>query len=645
MPDLVVDAALKREDTRQFTLAADDVPTAVARWIRILDAAVYAVAGAAFVVQLVVVCVNVIMRTWFSRSLSWEFEIGQATLNILTFVGGAVALRVGYHLPVEFIVDRLSRKGQSLAATVANAIILVTSLATVALSVPKVIDGWNQRTPELGLHVTWLVLPLTLGMALVAWYAALNLYRIWRSSGSWLSLLLIVPALIAAGAVAFTAYSGANVSGAPLFAIVALTLVAMVAAAVPIGFVLLATTIVALDLSGLAQAIIVPARMYDGANNFVLLAVPFFVFAGALLTHTGLSARISQLMHYLVDWMPGGDYIAIVGMMYVFSGISGSKPADMAAVGSTLSDVVDRRGHDRSEAAAVLAASAVMGETIPPSLALIIMGSITTVSTGALLLGGITPAVVLAGCLIALIMIRVTLRHEPRGNVDFAGFLPTALAALPALGMPLIIVVGIVGGIATPTEVSGFAVVYGLLIAGVGYRVGISALWGGLRASIELSGMILFVVSTAYAFSWFLTAELVPQSLASAVATYADNRLIFMLLSIGLLIVLGSLLEGMPALIVLAPLLVPVAQQVGIDPVQYSIVLIISLGIGAFSPPIGLGLYISAAITKSRINLVSVRVLPYLAVLLAGVVVIALVPPITVALPHALTELGRAMHH
>jgi tripartite ATP-independent transporter DctM subunit len=264
-----------------------------------------------------------------------------------------------------------------------------------------------------------------------------------------------------------------------------------------------------------------------------------------------------------------------------------------------------------------------------------VLGSITTLSIAELFVAGIVPAAVLAIVLMLAIYIRARRIGMPvESGTSLKEASKALIVALPSLALPVMLVFAIIRGIATPTEVSAIAVVYGLLLALVLHRMSRTALLASIRNSINLTGMVLFVVSAAYPFSWVLTVMQIPQTISQSVSAFTGVPWLFMLATVLVLVVLGSLLEGLPALIIFAPLLVPVAAKMGISPIQYGIVLLISLGLGAFTPPLGIGFYVAAAITKARVDETVPRLLLYLGILLIGVVLLALVPPLTLSLPH-----------
>jgi tripartite ATP-independent transporter DctM subunit len=325
----------------------------------------------------------------------------------------------------------------------------------------------------------------------------------------------------------------------------------------------------------------------------------------------------------------------MVVSMYIVSGLSGSKAADVAAVGLVMRDMLRREGYSLEKATAVLASGAVMGETVPPSIPMLVLGAVTTISVGTLFIGGLIPAAVVGICLMALIYLQFrksTLPRHPRASLPQ---LATAtLRGLLPLLMPVILFGGILAGVATATEISSFAVVYGLVLACIVYReLGLRTFIRGLIDCASISGMVLFILGAASSFAWTLTVANLPHRLVSLLSGVHQSQWVFMLASIVLLIVTGLILEGLPALLILAPILLPIAGRIGISQLHYGIVLLIAMGIGAFMPPVGVGFYFACAVCETTIEKSSREMIPFVIVLCLGLIIVAFVPWFTLFLP------------
>jgi tripartite ATP-independent transporter DctM subunit len=302
-----------------------------------------------------------------------------------------------------------------------------------------------------------------------------------------------------------------------------------------------------------------------------------------------------------------------------------------------MKSVMKREGYDAGETAAVLASCAVMGETVPPSIAMLVLASVTSLSIGTLFIAGLLPAAVLAFCLMVLIYLRS--RHQTGGlrPQSFREVARAGLASIPAIGAPVILIGGIVSGVATPTEVSSTAVIYSLALSILVYRaVSVRKLWSVLSSTAAQAGMVLLITSTASTFSWSLTIAKLPQQIASLFSVFHGSATMFMIATVATLTIMGALLEGLPALLIFAPLLLPMVSSFGIDPLQYGIVMVIAMGLGAFAPPIGVGLFVTCSICETTMENAARHMLPYLIVLVIGLLLIAFVPWFTLVLPRSL---------
>jgi tripartite ATP-independent transporter DctM subunit len=354
----------------------------------------------------------------------------------------------------------------------------------------------------------------------------------------------------------------------------------------------------------------------------------------------GISERLVRFAMVFVGHLKGGLLQVVVVTTYFVSGISGSKAADVVAVGSIMREQLKQHGYRPEEAAAVLAASAAMSETIPPSIAMLVIGSVVPISMGTLFVAGLLPAAIIA--LLLMVSIYFLARRSgipPAARATLPEIRRAVIGAILPLAMPMAMLIGIRFGIATPTEVSAVAVAYGLFLSLVVYRaISFAELYRVAVDAALLTGMVLFIVAAASAFAWTLSAADLPTAIVSVVHFVGDRPAVFLIGTIILMTVVGSLVEGLPALIILAPLLMPIAVKLGIDNIHYSMVLILSMGVGVFLPPVGVGFYIACAAANSRIEDAAKSMMPYLVVLLAGVLAVAFVPWFTHAVPKLLGD-------
>jgi len=626
--DEIVSAVLYDDQTNRATRAKGLGAAA----LEVVDGLAETLVAVALLGELAIVLANVAARTWLHHSFLWSDEVARLALSILAFIGGAVAYRRREHAFVRIVLNLLPpRAAAAMLASADVLVLLAVALAGVA-SIDFISLSWSETTPILQLPAPLIALPLPAGMALIALYALDHLRR--EHGRVALAAGLAIAAVLALLAATHTSWQPLLAGDGAIAAALVFFLVAILAG-VPVGFVLILATATYLWASGAGTMLVLPQSMVNGTGNYILLAVPFFIFAGLVMERGGISLRLVRFVHAAVGHVRGGLLQVTVLSMYVVSGLSGSKPADVAAVGTVMRDQLRQR-HGAAEGAAVLAASAVMGETVPPSIAMLIVGSITNVSLAALFIGGMIPAAVMMVCLMILIYWRARRSGTPPlPRASTGTMLRAGLGAVLPLLMPAMLLAGILLGIATPTEVASFAVLYGLFLALAVYRV--LDLRGVLRAvsdTAALTGVLLFIFAAASGFSWSLTVAYLPQRLVELLHAIGDSRAIFMVASILLLIVVGVLLEGLPSLNVLAPLLLPIAAKLGLSGIHYALVLIIAMGIGGFMPLAGVGFYVCCAVMRSDVEAASRAMIPYLVVIVLGLLIVAFVPWFALYLPN-----------
>jgi len=601
--------------------------------LRVLDGIAETILVVAVLGELFAVGVNVLARVILGISFLWTEEIAQIALSTLTFVGGTVAYRRGDHTFVRAVIDTLPLYVHRRCVALADALVLAIAIVALLSSFKLVAMNWQQITPILGWPVSNFAVPLTASMALLAFYAVERLWRDHRASA--FGVLIGVLAVAVVVAMSQSIWRPWVVGDAAIMLSLAFFIIAVIVG-VPVGFALLLSTASYLWIGDIAPIEALPQQMVNGTSNFILLAIPFFILAGLIMERGGISLRLVRFVYAFVGHLRGGLLQVMVLSMYLVSGLSGSKAADVAAVGTVMRGMLKQRGYSSSEGAAVLAASAVMGETVPPSIAMLILGSITSISMAGLFIGGIIPAAVIAFCLMVLIYVRARgSGATAEARAPWSVRLDASVGAILPFLMPLILFVGILAGIATPTEVSAFAVLYGIFLSLVVYReMNLRNFFRTVVDSVALTGMILFILSAASGFSWALTIAYVPQRVVELLHGFNDSKDIFLIGSLILLIIGGSLLEGLPALNILAPLLIPIAGKIGISELHYGMMLIIAMGVGAFMPPAGVGFYVCCAVARAPLEAASRAMVPYLIVLLAGLLLVTFVPWFTLVLPH-----------
>jgi C4-dicarboxylate transporter DctM subunit len=407
---------------------------------------------------------------------------------------------------------------------------------------------------------------------------------------------------------------------------------------VPIAFSMGMASIFGLLLNGTIPLVLVPQKIFTGCDSFPLLAVPLFILAGTLMYTGGISLRLVNLASALVGHFRNGlGMVSIISEIF-FSGISGSTAADTAAIGSIMIPAMNQSGYTPARATAIVCAACGMGILVPPCIGMVIYGGIANASVGALFAGGFLPAFLMAGALMVQLNIQARREGVPPGQ--FVGAKPLLKAfkeSILALFMPVIIFGGILGGICTPTEAAVLAVVYGLIISMFIYReITVKALGEALLSTGLVTGQVMIMVGIASVFGWILTREQVPQALAGAINSMGGGKNLFLFMINIAFLFIGAILEGVPALIMTVPILLPIATQFGVDPVHFGIILIANMGIGLFLPPIGLGVFIGCSIGKITVSEVAKPLIPYLAVNFAMVLLITYWPWLTMVIPNLL---------
>ncbi len=420
--------------------------------------------------------------------------------------------------------------------------------------------------------------------------------------------------------------------------VLSLTFIALVAVNVPIAFAMGVSSVFGLLLKGTIPLVVVPQKIFTGSDSFPLLAVPFFILAGALMDTGGISMRLVNLARVLVGHLRNGLGMVSILSEIFFSGISGSTAADTAAIGSVMIPAMKQAGYRPAQATAIVCAACSMGILVPPCIAMVVYGGIASVSIGALFAGGFLPAFLMAGAL----MIQLNIQARRAGILPgkFAGVKPLGRAfkeSLLALLMPVIIFGGILGGICTPTEAAVLAVAYGLIISLFVYReITVRKLMAILVDTGMVTGKVMIMVGMASVFAWLMSREQVPQALANFLLSLGGGKVLFLFLINIAFLFLGAVLEGVPALIMTVPILLPIATQLGVDPVHFGIILVANMGIGLFLPPVGLGVFVGCSIGRITVSQIASPLLPYLAVNFATVLLITYWPWLTLVLPNLL---------
>jgi tripartite ATP-independent transporter DctM subunit len=575
-------------------------------------------------VEIAVLFAGVMARYVFQTPLVWSDELASILFLWLAMLGSVVALQRSEHMRLTAVLAGLRPVAQRRAEAIAAISVAAFLLLIVVPGSNYAAGEWDIQTPALDLHNTFRAAALPVGAVLMLVSALARLVRLgWKDAASGLVIVGLLAIALHLGAPVLSGLGNWN-----LLLFFVLLLGAGVLVSVPIAFAFGLATLAYLATLTHTPLSVVVSRMDEGMSSLILLAVPLFVFLGLLIEMTGMARAMVAFLAALLGHVRGGLAYVLLGAMYLVSGISGSKAADMAAVAPVLFPEMRRRGANEGELVSLLAAAGAMSETIPPSLVLITIGSVTGVSIAALFTGGLMPALVLALALAAVA------RWRSRGE-DLSGIvrpppravLRSFVVALPALVLPFLIRTAVIEGVATATEVSTIGIAYAMLAGLVIYRqFAWRRLYPMLVETAALSGAILLIIGTATAMAWALTQSGFSRQLAQAMTGMPGGAAGFLAVSIVAFIVLGSVLEGIPAIVLFGPLLFPSARAIGIHEVHYAMVVILAMGIGLFAPPFGVGYYAACAIGRVSPDAAMRRIWPYLLAVLAGLVLVAAVP-------------------
>ena len=602
--------------------------------ILVLRRIVEAVAALTLLADLVVVCLSVIYRYVFHDPLQWGDEVARGLLVLLAFTGGAAALAERRHVGIQALLARLGPDRRALVEAAGLWVVFAVALALTWYAWDYSRTAAEQVT-SYGLPQNLFIYPMVIGGAAMSLFAGGHLIE---CPGRPRALALAGLILLVAALLTWEIYLP-DLAPSPL-AMLLIGFTLCLAGGVPIAFALCLAALAFLATDGDIPLAVFAQQAAAGIDNFVLLAIPFFVLTGLAMEVNGMSVRLIELLRRMVGERPGGLGIVTVLSMVLFSGISGSKLADVTAVGTVMIPAMRRSGQDPADGVALLAASAIMAETIPPCINMIILGYVANISIGGLFAAGLVPAGFMAAVLIGGVLL-MSSKAKPAPLEPTGRTLKQLIGSgIVSLGVIVIIFGGYRSGFATATEVAAFAVFYAIAVGALVFRELTLAKTAKLFVgAATLSGMILFVVAASQTVAFVLTIDQVPQGLAKALIALSHGHgggWVFMLVSIALLIIMGAALEGAPALIIFGPLLLPVAQKFGFDPLHYGIVLIIAMGIGLFAPPLGLGLYTSCAVGGVPIEQTARPIAKYLLLMLACLLVLAFVPDMTLAVPRAM---------
>ncbi|MGX1350673.1 tripartite ATP-independent transporter DctM subunit [Bradyrhizobium elkanii] len=581
------------------------------------------------VAEVIVLFVGIVSRYLLHAPIVWSDELAGILFLWLAMLGSVVAFQRAEHMRMTAVIGMIRPEARLFLDVFATAASLAFLLLVIHPAYEFAADEVYVTTPALGIVNSWRAAALPVGIGLMLIVASLRLIATVNVKHLF-GAVAAVGALVAV--LALLAPVLKPLGNLNLLIFFVFVVGAMVFAAVPIAFSFGLATVGYITLTTSTPDVVVIGRMDEGMSHLILLAVPLFVFLGLLIEMTGMARAMVGFLASLLGHVRGGLHYVLVGAMYLVSGISGSKAADMAAVAPVLFPEMTRRGAKPGDLVALLAATGAQTETIPPSLVLITIGSVTGVSIAALFTGGLLPGIVLAVGLCAVVWWRYRgedLSHVRRATRREIG--RAFLIAIPAIALPFVIRAAVVQGVATATEVSTIGIVYSTLAGLLIYRqFDWRRLYPMLVETAALSGAILFIIGAATGMAWALTQSGFSASLAKFMTSLPGGMPIFLVVTVVAFVILGSVLEGIPAIVLFGPLLFPIARQVGVHEVHYAMVVVLAMGIGLFAPPFGVGYYAACAISRIHPDEGMGPIVAYIVALLLGTFVVAALPWISI---------------
>ncbi|MBI2456019.1 MAG: TRAP transporter large permease subunit [candidate division NC10 bacterium] len=577
---------------------------------RFFDTLLPGLAGILTGVMTVVVFLQVLGRYVFQYPLPWSEELARYLFIWSSLLGAAIALHRGAHISLGLL--RPAGQGAILHQQCLD-------LGLAVFLTFLLVEGFRLTLLTTGQPSPALQVPMALIYAAVPTSAALMLVALFRR-------------LFTGGG------HGGGRGAAPVAVILFAGFLALIVLNLPIAFSLGVASLTAILVKGELPLAVIPQRIIVGLDVFALLAVPLFILAGCLMDTGGISRRLIRFADALVGRIRGGlGMVAVLATLF-FSGISGSSSADTAAIGATLIPQMIKRGYPPEKATAIVASAGATGILIPPCMTMVIYGILAETSIAVLFMAGVLP-----GLLLGLVMMVLTAFLAPLPpSLSLSGSVwreirGSVMEASLALLLPAIIMGGILTGVFTATEAAVVAVVYGCAVALGYYRdLRLSDLPGILVRTAVTSGVVMILTGMASSFAWILARERIPQTIAGWIVRVSDSPWVFLLLVNILFLLVGMVIDGIPALIVLVPILVPIAKALQIDLIHLGIILVLNLGIGTVTPPVGVCLFVASSISGVPVIKTVRPLLPYVGVMILVLLVMTYLPGVTLFLPRVL---------
>lgn len=604
-----------------------------------LDSVIEWATAITLLADVIAVGIQVVSRLLMDRPIPWTEEIARVLMIWVMFFGGVVALRRGQHTRITAII-RMLRKETATAVELGINLVVFAFFGVLAYESYKLILlSMKELLPASEISGAFVTGPMPICVLLMMWYLfqqiVIEARQVARSHQT--IAIAVGTSVIALGSVVVPLLAGVS----PV-AILVIGFLVVGALGMPIGFALALVSLTYLVSLGRVPLTILPIKIVGGVDSFPLLAIPLFILGGALMETGGISQRIVDFAKAMVGHLRGGLPMGTIVAEMLFSGISGSTTADVSAMASLMVPSMKRAGYPGEDAVSIVSAASALGMLVPPCLTMVVLGSLANLSIVTLFIAGFVPAFVLAIWVALVVYIRARRFGWPlERRATLREFFRATQRATVPMGMPIIIFGGIFTGWVTVTEAALIAVIYALVVGVLLYH---EISWAQLPEMFVSSGVVtamtLWVLGAASVFAWILAREQVPQFVASFFTTGERGWVFFMAVTILIFIVVGALLEGLPVLLIFGPIFIPIAINLGIDPIHYGTVIVACMGIAFFLPPVGVGLYIACGIGKVDLNPTIPVYMPYLAALLVGLIFVAYLPEFTLVLPKLVLGYG-----
>jgi len=582
---------------------------------------------------ILVVLAGVISRYAFNASFSWTEEGGLWLFSYLIFTVLPIATHRSKHIAIGMARDLLPTAGQAVVRFLAAVTITYTiiRLLSAGLAIASITSG---TSITLGIPSWWQYAVIPISAALLLVYQLLDALH--DAATRWLGLAAIATAVAAWLLIDVVEVTGIS-SGRPTL-LLAIAFVATLALGVPVAFCMLFAAFIASDAGDLLPPAAVVHNVVVGASKFVLLAIPLFIAAAQIMNAGGLTHRLISLARALVGHLRGGLAQVNVVTSVFFGFDSGSSTADASLLAKMTVPEMVRNGYPAPFCCAVIAASAVLPNVIPPSIAMLIFASVSNVSVGKLFLAGILPGLLIAALL--MVMVYILARRNGYGHAtpspSWRLLASPLFQAIPALLLSVLIIGGIRFGIVTATEAGVVAVVYALAVGIFFYRdLKLPEVWRGLRESSIDSAMVGFMIGVAAPFAWVLISGRVPQQFLQLMLGYVSEGWAILLCLNVIMLIAGAFLDLTAIMLIVVPLSLPLILQLGIDPVHFGIIVVVNLMLGGLTPPYGLLVFIPSAITGTSVQATFRAVMPFFLILVLGLGFITYIPGISLAFVRA----------